>query len=133
MFHKNYMDSFTYIFVMSLRLIFKVELEQINHIFEGINIPIFFTWIIWICLHMYYNIEIYNLGSKIFWELKNVMFDYLIFIFSFSSLVEMIFIFDSTNMVFFFFLIVFLVIGLTQNMNHQHVIYTYIYIYIWTI
>jgi hypothetical protein len=38
------MDSFTYIFVMSLRLIFKVELEleQTNHIFEGINLPFVF-------------------------------------------------------------------------------------------
>jgi hypothetical protein len=53
---------------------------------------------------MYCNIEIYNLDSKIFWELKNVMFDYLVFIFSFSSLVETNFIFDSTNMVLFLYL-----------------------------
>ncbi len=53
---------------------------------------------------MYCNIEIYNLGSTNLWELKNVMFDYLVFIFSFSSLAEMIFIFDSTNMVLFLFL-----------------------------
>jgi hypothetical protein len=71
---------------------------------------------------MYCNIEIYNLGFKNFWELKNVMFDYLVFIFSFSSLVEMIFIFDSITWFCFFFYFVFLMIGLTQHMNHQHVV-----------
>ncbi len=64
----------------------------------------FFTWIIWNCLHMYCNTKIYNLGFKIFWELKNVKFDYLVFIFSFSSLVKTIFIFDWTNMILFLFL-----------------------------
>jgi hypothetical protein len=93
---------------------------------------LFFTWITWNCLHMYCNIEIYNLGLKIFWELKNVMFDYLVFIFSFSSLVETIFIFDSNNMVLFLYL--FFVFSHWIDTTHESPtcnldLYIYIYIF----
>ncbi len=80
---------------------------------------------------MYCNIEIYNLGSKILWELKKVMFDYLVFIFSFSSLVETIFIFDSTNLVLFLFL--FCVFSDWIDTTHELPtcsLYIYIYIYL---
>jgi hypothetical protein len=36
------MDLFTYVFVMSLKLIFEIQLEQTNHIFECINLPFVF-------------------------------------------------------------------------------------------